>query len=281
VAPIIATVILIAITIVAGVSIYSYARQVMAQSSVAQAVYAQDVELFTQSGGPGVLTVTVKNPGTVSISEVDEVMFDGVEPQSPVKVIGAVAPGQSAGGAVDIGPDGPVPAPGPLIAGVTYPLELQVVYANGIVQTLPLEVTAAGSDYVWTGGPPAEPNKNTPSVEASIGPASNGFTINMKNIGWSPFITITVYVYNASGDLVLTSEIFPGNGGTPPGRAISDVFTGALGPGNYTVKLVVQNEFGNIVVAVLHVVIRSGHDHWHFPFFFSLLARARSAAAAF
>jgi len=92
----------------------------------------------------------------------------------------------------------------------------------------------------------------------------------MKNTGWSPFITITVYVYNASGDLVLTSEIFPGYGGTPPGQAISDVFTGALGPGQYIVKLVVQNEFGNIVVAVLHVVIRSGHGHghWYFPFFF-------------
>jgi len=263
VAPIIATVILIAITVVAGAGIYSYARQVMAQSSVAQAVYAQDVELFTQSGGPGVLTVTAKNPGTVSISEVDEVMFDGVEPQSPVKVIGAVAPGQSAGGAVDIGPDGPVPAPGPLIAGVTYPLELQVVYANGVVQTLPLGVTAAGSDYVWASGPPAAPSNDTPSIEASIGPASNGFAVNVKNIGRSHLKTITVYVYNASGYLVLTSVMTPGNGGTPPGQTISDVITGALGAGQYTVKLVVQNKSGHTVVAALHAVIGGGNGHGH------------------
>lgn len=262
-APVIATVILIAITIAAGASVYGYAHRVMAQSSVAQAVYAQGVELLTQSGGPGVLTVTVKNPGTVSISEVDEVMFDGAEPQSPVRIIGAVAPGQSAGGTVNIGPNGPVPAPGPLIAGVTYPLELQVVYVNGVVQTLPLEVTAAGSDYVWASGPPAAPSNDTPSIEASIGPASNGFIVNVKNIGKSNLKNITVYVYNASGSLVLTSVMTPGNGGTPPGQTISNVVTGVLGAGQYTVKLVVQNPSGNTVVAALHTVIGGGNGNGH------------------
>jgi hypothetical protein len=207
--------------------------------------------------------VTVKNPGTVSIIEVDEVMFDGVEPQSPVKIIGAVAPGQSAGGAVNIGPDGPVPAPGQLIAGVTYPVELQVVYTNGIVETLPLEVTAAGSDYLWASGPPAAPSNDTPSIEASIGPASNGFTVNVKNIGRSHLTTIKVYVYDASGSLALTSVMTPSNGGTPPGQTISNVVTGALGPGQYTVKLVVQSDSGHIAVAVLHAVVgnRNGYGH--------------------
>jgi len=47
VAPVIATVILIAITIVAGASLYGYAHQVMVQSSVAQVAYPQDAELLT------------------------------------------------------------------------------------------------------------------------------------------------------------------------------------------------------------------------------------------
>jgi|GEM_PF-1733663 len=260
VAPIIATVILIAVTLAAGVTLYSYARQVMMQSSVAQAVYVQDVDLLAQGGGPGVLTVTVKDPGTISIDEVDLMMFDGVVQQSPVKVIGAVAPGQSAGGAVDIGPNYPVQAPGPLMAGVTYPVELQVVYANGVVQTIPLEVVATGSDYVWASGPAAVQG-SAPSIEASIGPASNGFAVNVKNTGGSSIKTITVYVYNASGSLVLTSAMYPGNGGVPPGQTISNVVTGALGPGQYTVKLVVQNDHGRIVVAALHVAVAEGGGH--------------------
>jgi len=260
VAPIIATVILIAITLAAGVTLYSYARQVMAQSSVAQAVYVQDVDLLAQSGGPGVLTVTVRNPGTVSISEVDLMMFDGAELQSPVKVVGAVAPGQSAGGAVDIGPGYPVQAPGPLIAGVTYPVELQVVYVTGVVQTISLEVVATGSDYVWASGPAAVQG-GAPSIEASVGPASNGFTVNVENIGRSNLKTLTAYVYNASGSLILTSVMAPGNGGVPPGQTISDVVTGALGPGQYTVKLVVQNPSNHTVVAALHVVVAKGGGH--------------------
>ncbi|MFP3209860.1 MAG: archaellin/type IV pilin N-terminal domain-containing protein [Nitrososphaeria archaeon] len=261
VAPIIATMILIAVTLAAGVTLYSYARQVMVQSSVAQAVYVQDVNLLAQGGGPGVLTVTVKDPGTISISEVDLMMFDGVVLQSPVKVIGAVAPGQSAGGAVDIGPNYPVQAPGPLMAGVTYPVELQVVYANGVVQTIPLEVVATGSDYVWASGPVAAPSNDTPSIEASIGPASNGFAVRVKNTGKSNLKTITVYVYNASGSLVLTSAMYPGNGGVPPGQTISNIVTGALGPGQYTVKLVVQNPSNNTVVAALHAVVAEGGGH--------------------
>jgi len=260
VAPIIATVILIAVTLAAGVTLYSYARQVMAQSSVAQAVYVQGAELITQGGGPGVLTVTVKDPGTISIDEVDLMMFDGLVQQSPVKVIGAVAPGQSAGGAVDIGPNYPVQAPGPLMAGVTYPVELQVVYANGVVQTIPLEVVATGSDYVWASGPVAVQG-SAPSIEASIGPASNGFAVNVKNTGGSSIKTITVYVYNASGSLVLTSAMYPGNGGVPPGQTISNVVTGALGPGQYTVKLVVQNPSNHTAVAALHAVVAKGGGH--------------------
>jgi hypothetical protein len=252
--------ILIAVTLAAGVTLYSYARQVMMQDSVAQAVYVQDVDLVTQSGGPGVLTVTVKDPGTISISEVDLMMFDGLVQQSPVKVIGAVAPGQSAGGAVNIGPGYPVQAPGPLMAGVTYPVELQVVYANGVVQTIPLEVVATGSDYVWASGPAAVQG-DAPSIEASIGPASNGFAVRVKNTGRSDLKTITVYVYDAGGSLVLTSTMIPGHGGVPPGQTISNVVTGALGPGQYTVKLVVQNNHGRTVVAALHAVIAKGGGH--------------------
>ncbi|MFP3209679.1 MAG: hypothetical protein RXR82_08375, partial [Nitrososphaeria archaeon] len=115
----------------------------------------------------------------------------------------------------------------------------------------------------WASGPAAAPSNDTPSIEASIGPASNGFAVRVKNTGKSNLKNITVYVYNASGSLVLTSTMYPGNGGVPPGQTISDVVTGALGPGQYTVKLVVQNDHGRIVVAALHAVVAGGGGHGH------------------
>jgi len=145
ISPIIATIILIVITVVAGAFLYTYATGMMHSGAASQVANVQSAALVVPGGtGPGTLTVTISNGGTVTIESVNVTNFDGQNLAStPVQLITTpIAPGQAASGTVNI-PNSVITTPSSLTAGQSYELQLTVGYANGQTQVITTSVTAS------------------------------------------------------------------------------------------------------------------------------------------
>ena len=144
ISPIIATIILIVITVVAGAFLYTYATGMMHSGAASQVANVQSAALVVPGGtGPGTLTVTISNGGTVTIQSVNITNFAGSPLSTPVQLITSpIAPGQSASGTVNI-PGNQITSPSSLVAGQSYELQLMIQYANGQTQVITTSVTAS------------------------------------------------------------------------------------------------------------------------------------------
>ena len=172
ISPIIATIILIVITVVAGAFLFTYVSGMMHSGSMAQQVNVQSSSLVVPNGAAstGYLTVTLQNPGTVAVTSVDLAMFDGLPVNETgggagVTWIGTISTGGTASGSATVEVNSstastatyysngtlfiPGKAPGltgnELVAGQSYPIQLVIQYANGQTQTITTTVTASSS----------------------------------------------------------------------------------------------------------------------------------------
>jgi flagellin-like protein len=160
ISPIIATIILIVITVVAGAFLYVYATGMMKSGATAQQVNIQSSSLVVPNGAgtTGYLTVTLQNPGTVAVSSVDLVMFNGTSVTGGTEWIHTIPPGGTASGSATVTVSSSATSasydpttqkltiPGAqLVAGQSYPIQLVVHYANGQNQTITTTITASSS----------------------------------------------------------------------------------------------------------------------------------------
>ncbi|MGC8970283.1 MAG: archaellin/type IV pilin N-terminal domain-containing protein [Conexivisphaera sp.] len=160
ISPIIATIILIVITVVAGAFLYTYATGMMKSGATAQQVNVQSSNLVVPNGAgsTGYLTVTLQNPGTVAVSSVYLTMFNGTPISGSNAWINTpIPPGGTATGSATVNtgksslsfsPNNGVwtldlTSNAQLIAGQSYPIQLEVHYSNGQTQTIPVVVTAS------------------------------------------------------------------------------------------------------------------------------------------
>jgi len=145
ISPIIATIILIVITVVAGAFLYTYATGMMHSGAASQVANVQSAALVVPGGtGTGTLTVTISNGGTVTINSVNITNFAGSSISPAVQLITTpIAPGQAASGTVTVGSGQTITTPTSLTAGESYELQLTVGYANGQTQVITTSVTAS------------------------------------------------------------------------------------------------------------------------------------------
>ncbi|BBE42457.1 hypothetical protein NAS2_1068 [Conexivisphaera calida] len=164
ISPIIATIILIVITVVAGAFLYVYATGMMKSGATAQQVNIQSSSLVVPNGAgtTGYLTVTLQNPGTVAVSSVDLTMFNGTPVTGGTGWIGTIPPGGTASGSANVviktgqSSNSATYSSGTLtvsvtdkvanlVAGDSYPIQLVVHYSNGQTQTITTTITASSS----------------------------------------------------------------------------------------------------------------------------------------
>ncbi|MGC8696252.1 MAG: archaellin/type IV pilin N-terminal domain-containing protein [Conexivisphaera sp.] len=169
ISPIIATIILIVITVVAGAFLYVYATGMMKSGATAQQVNIQSSGLVVPNGAgsTGYLTVTLQNPGTVAVSNVYLTMFNGMPVNastSGAEWINTIPPGGTASGSANVKLQVSssvtsatyhsstqtldIPSTSTLtqlVAGQSYPVQLVVHYANGQTQTITTTITASSS----------------------------------------------------------------------------------------------------------------------------------------
>jgi flagellin-like protein len=161
ISPIIATIILIVITVVAGAFLYVYATGMMKSGATAQQVNIQSSSLTVPNGAgyTGYLTVTLQNPGTVAVSSVDLTMFNGTPVNGTGWISSPIPPGGTASGSATVNTDQSSQAfskssgvwrldltsTAQLVAGQSYPIQLVVHYANGQSQTITTTITASSS----------------------------------------------------------------------------------------------------------------------------------------
>jgi len=142
ISPIIATIILIVITVVAGAFLYVYATGMMHSGAASQVANVQSAALVVPGGtGAGTLTVTISNGGTVTIESVNVTNFNGQALSPPVQLITSpIAPGQSGSGTLT---SSQISGLSSVVAGQSYELQLTVTYANGQTQVITTSVTAS------------------------------------------------------------------------------------------------------------------------------------------
>ena len=142
ISPIIATIILIVITVVAGAFLYVYATGMMHSGAASQVANVQSAALVVPGGtGAGTLTVTISNGGTVTIQSVNVTNFNGQALSKPVQLITSpIAPGQSGSGTLT---SSQISGLSSVVAGQSYELQLTVGYANGQTQVITTSVTAS------------------------------------------------------------------------------------------------------------------------------------------
>jgi len=142
ISPIIATIILIVITVVAGAFLYVYATGMLHSGAASEVANVQSASLVVPGGtGAGTLTVTISNGGTVTITSVNVTNFAGQALSTPVPLITTpIAPGQSASGTLT---SSQIAGLKNVVAGESYELQLQVQYANGQTQVITTSVTAS------------------------------------------------------------------------------------------------------------------------------------------
>ena len=136
ISPIIATIILIVITVVAGGFIYSYVTGMLHSGATSQQANIQSYSLVPGSSDSATLTVTVQDSGTVAISSVNIVsIVNGVTvPGGPF--LRSIAPGSTMSNSTSI------TGTAPFLAGDTYTATFVVTYANGATQDITESLTA-------------------------------------------------------------------------------------------------------------------------------------------
>ena len=128
ISPIIATIILIVITVVAGGFIYAYVSGMLHSGATSQQATIQSYSLIPSSTG-ATLTVTVQNSGTVAISSINITSLSGTNTTNlPKPFIGQIAPGSTMSNSITI--------TGTFLAGDTYTATFVVTYANGATQDI-------------------------------------------------------------------------------------------------------------------------------------------------
>lgn len=134
ISPIIATIIVIVITVVAGAFLYTYATGMMRSGAASQVANIQSISLVVPSGtGAGTLTATISNAGTVTIDSINLTSFNGQQVNEAF-IQSPIAPGQSASGTYEVSSG--------LVAGQGYEVQFTIAYANGQTQTLTTSVAA-------------------------------------------------------------------------------------------------------------------------------------------
>ena len=139
VSPIIATVILIAITIVLGAALWAFAASFMRASSSIAVAEIQGASITTEGSG-GVLTLSIYNPGTVAVVGANLTYFGGALGR-PIPLNFTVQPGGSAG--VMLTP-AQLPALREAVAGRSYLLGITVRFANNGTEVLTATTVAGG-----------------------------------------------------------------------------------------------------------------------------------------
>jgi flagellin-like protein len=155
ISPIIATIILIVITVAVGGLLYAYVGGMFGSMSTSQDVNIQNSLTMPAGASTGTWTVSVKNTGSVAITNMTAVLYSSSG--SPIAVIYAgsypmltvpagipsgtytastVSPGQTVSGTAMSIPSSNV------IAGTSYNYQLVVQFANGVQKTYTGAVTA-------------------------------------------------------------------------------------------------------------------------------------------
>ena len=154
ISPIIATIILIVITVAVGGLLYAYVGGMFGSMSTSQDVNIQNSLTMPAGASTGTWTVSVKNTGSVAITNMTAVLYSSSG--SPVAVVYAgshpiisvpagtpsgtftastVSPGQTVSGTA-------MSIPSSVIAGTSYNYQLVVQFANGVQKTYTGAVTA-------------------------------------------------------------------------------------------------------------------------------------------
>jgi flagellin-like protein len=155
ISPIIATIILIVITVAVGGLLYAYVSGMFGSMSTSQQVNIENTLTIPPGASYGSWTVSVKDTGTVAITNMTAVLYSSSG--SPIAVIYAgshpmvsvpsgtpsgtftsstVSPGQTVSGSVLNIPSSSV------IAGSSYNYQLVVQFANGVQKTYTGGLTA-------------------------------------------------------------------------------------------------------------------------------------------
>jgi len=155
ISPIIATIILIVITVAVGGLLYAYVGGMFGSMSTSQDVNIQNSLTMPAGASTGTWTVSVKNTGSVAITNMTAVLYSSSD--SPIAVIYAgshpmisvpagipsgtytastVSPRQTVSGTAMSIPSSSV------IAGTSYNYQLVVQFANGVQKTYTGAVTA-------------------------------------------------------------------------------------------------------------------------------------------
>ena len=135
ISPIIATIILIVITVVAGGFIYAYVSGMLHSGATSQQATIQSYSLVPGSGKNATLTVTVQDSGTVAISSVNITSLSNAvtttfNPYVVNPFLRSIAPGSTMSNSTSI------TGTAPFLAGNTYTATFVVTYANGATQDI-------------------------------------------------------------------------------------------------------------------------------------------------
>ncbi|MGC8970525.1 MAG: hypothetical protein ACP5LG_08280, partial [Conexivisphaera sp.] len=195
----------------AGVALYTHSTT--QNTATVQQVNIRSASLTVPNGAgsTGYLTITLQNPGTVAVSSVDLVMFDGVPVTGGTGWIGAIPPGGTTFGSAAVMVSSGATTPSAtydscthtltlstanqnaqLVAGQSYPIQLVVNYANGQNQTITTTITASA---VGT-------TQNTAiSIQSAYISGENGvMTITIQNTGSASINSLIVRVYQQHGE---------------------------------------------------------------------------------
>ena len=142
ISPIIATIILIVITVVAGGFIYAYVSGMLHSGTTSQQATIQSYSLIPGSGNNATLTVTIQNSGTVAISGIK---IASMSNGAGVATSGTLTPFQTTPDLIistTISPSSTssstltIEGTAPFLAGDTYTATFVVTYANGATQDI-------------------------------------------------------------------------------------------------------------------------------------------------
>jgi flagellin-like protein len=137
ISPIIATIILIVITVAVGGLLYAYVSGMFGSMSTSQSVDIQNTFTIPSGSSVGTWTITVKNTGTVSITGMKAYLYSPGNTTPIGKntfTLTTLSPGQTAS-ATNMSISGGV-------AGSSYDYQLVVTFANGVSKTYTGSVTA-------------------------------------------------------------------------------------------------------------------------------------------
>jgi FlaG/FlaF family flagellin (archaellin) len=127
---IVATIILIAITVVAGGFICTYVSGMLRSSATSQQASSQSYFLIPSSGDNATLTVTVQDSGTVAISGASITSLNNVPTLPGGPFLGSIAPGSTMSSTATIN------GIAPFLVSYTYTATFKVTYANGVTQDI-------------------------------------------------------------------------------------------------------------------------------------------------